>query len=255
MGRQKILVIVPIASESAKKFMPKTKQEVEAALCSDFEADYVALSRTATHFIQSRFDEYWDTDDIIRLSVKAEKDGYQGIFVDCFGEPGVDVVRELVNIPVVGGFMPAASTALLISSRFSIVTVVDSVVPMLRTLAREMGITENLVSIRQVGIPVSQLEDEQKLKEASFKQSAAAIQEGAEAIILGCTGMLGITQWLQAELKEVLGKPAPVIAPAGAAIGMLQTLIKNKLSQSRLTYYSPIDFKTYPPDFQADSTA
>lgn len=250
MTKRKIKVIVPIARDAADKFMPKIKEEVEASLGAGFEADFEALYKRATHFIESRFDEFWDTGDIIKLSLQAEKDGYDGIFVDCFGEPGVDVVRELVNIPVVGGFMPPVATTLLIARRFSIITVVQSVVPMLRTLARDMGVEDNLVSIRQVDIPVDQLGNEEALKRAAYQQGVEAIAEGAEALILGCTGMLGITEWLDKEFAEVLGKPAPVVAPTGTAIGMLQNLIENNLSQSRLTYFSPVDFDgKYPPDF------
>ncbi|MCJ8319139.1 MAG: aspartate/glutamate racemase family protein [Colwellia sp.] len=250
MSNKKFLVIIPIGKQSAEKFLPKIKQEVETSLFSDFSVDYQPLYRRDTDSIQSRFDEFWDTNDIIKISLQAEKDGYAGIFVDCFGEPGVSVVRELVNIPVLGGFMASISSAILVANKFSIVTVVPSVIPMFNAMIQEMNIAPKVVSIRDVGIPVLDLLDEEKLKKAALVQSLLAIEEGAEAIILGCTGMLGISTWLAEQLKAKKDSYIPVISPTAAAITALQSLIISDLSQSRLTYFSPSDFDgTYPPKF------
>ncbi|MGD9824206.1 hypothetical protein, partial [Desulfobacter sp.] len=62
------------------------------------------------------------------------------------------------------------------------------------------------------------------------------------AIVLGCTGMLGVANGLARILKEK-GKPAPVIDPTTTAVTLLQSLIRNGLSQSRLTYFKPEEQK------------
>ena len=53
------------------------------------------------------------------------------MFITCFGDPAVPAARELVDIPVVGGFEPAISTVLNLGERFSVVTVLENVVPMI----------------------------------------------------------------------------------------------------------------------------
>ena len=74
-----------------------------------------------------------------------------------------------------------------------------------------------------------------------MEQSTKAVElDGAEAIVLGCTGMLEVTQGLRDRLSAA-DVPAPVVDPTTAAVGMLQALIRNGLSQSRLTYYVPED--------------
>ncbi|MFT5718033.1 MAG: allantoin racemase [Oleiphilaceae bacterium] len=230
---KKILVIIPIV---ATQYMAAVKQEVGQVLAPDFDAEYVNVEK-GTCFIESRYAEYLNTEEIIRLSQKAEKDGFDGIFVDCFGSPGVSIVRELVDIPVVGGFDGAVLQAISIAQKFSIVTVMPSVDSMLDSEARDLGITDNLASIRNVNMPVQDLPDKKKLIANLLEESKKAIEEdGAQAIVLGCTGMLDVVEAVSEGLKK-MDLPAPVVDPTFAAVCSLQSLIRCGLSQSRLTYY------------------
>ena len=232
----KIQIIVPLANS---QFNQEVRAEAQTVAAPDTEIDVVNLDE-GPQSIESRYAEFLATGDIINKAQKAQADGFDGIFVDCFGEPGVSVVRELVDIPVVGGFDPAVLTATLICQKFSIITVVNSVNSMLEDLARDLGIINNVASIRDVDIPVLELQDKEKLKQALIDQSQKAIdRDGAQAIVLGCTGMLDVAKEVERILAE-LGKPAPVIDPTTAAITSLQSLIRCQLSQSRLTYYKPV---------------
>lgn len=241
--QKKIRVIIPIV---ATQVLPDVKNEVERVLAPDFSADYVNVKQ-GTCFIESLYAEYLNTGEIIRLAKEAEQEGYDGIFVDCFGSPGVAICRELVDIPVLGGFDGAVLLATSISQKFSIVTVVPSVDSMLESQARDLGITGNLASIRNVDIPVKDLSDKKKLIAHLLEQSKQAIeQDGAQAIVLGCTGMVDVVEAVSQGLKE-MNLPAPVIDPSFAAVTTLQSLIRCGLSQSRLTYYkSEAKFVTNP---------
>lgn len=229
----KIRNIIPLVT---KDFNQAAIDEVEPVRAPDCEVSYVNITKGA-QTITSRYEESLDTPEIIRLAREAEAEGVDGVFINCFGEPAVAMARELLDIPVVGGFDSAVLVASLISRRFSIVTVAASAVPLCRSLARELGMTKNLVSIRDVGIPVLELGDHKKLLDSLVEQSTLCIKnDGAESIVLGCTGMVGVAADLQNKLEEA-GLAAPVISPTTAAITMLQALIRNGLSQSRLTYY------------------
>lgn len=228
------MVIIPIVNTSV---VGDVKNEVGHVLAPDFSAEYVNVSQ-GTCTIESRYAEFLNTNDIIALSKEAEANGFDGIYVDCFGSPGVSIVRELVNIPVVGGFDGAVLMALSIAQKLSIVTVVPSVVPMLESQARDLGIAGNIVSIRNVNMPVQDLGDKTKLIAHLLEQSKIAIEiDGAEAIVLGCTGMVDVVDAVAEGLKTA-GLPAPVIDPSYAAVTLLQSLIRCGLSQSRLTYYA-----------------
>jgi len=231
----KIKVIIPIINT---QFNDQIIKEVNAALTDNFSADF-ENTRKGTASIESRYAEYLNTEEILRISKEAEQNKFDGIFIDCFGEPGVSIVRELVAIPVIGGFAPAALTASLISHKFSIISVIPNVVPIINTLVSEFGLTKNVASVRYVSMPVKELSDQEKLFVRLFRESKSAItDDGAEAIVLGCTGMLGVSKSVQEALADD-DLPAQVINPTTASIGMLQSLIINGLTQSRLTFYPP----------------
>ena len=241
--KKTIQVIIPIVTTQV---LPDVKLEVEQVLAPDFTARYTNVKR-GTCFIESRYAEFLNTADIIEIAREAERDGCAAIFVDCFGSPGVSILRELVNIPGVGGFDGAVLMASSIAQRFSIVTVLPEVCPMLEEQARALGITDNLASIRNVGMPVKDLKDRDKLIRHLVAESEQAItQQGAQAIILGCTGMVDVVDAVRDKLQSK-GLPAPVIDPSYAAITLLQSLVRCGLSQSPLCYYpSQAKLVTHP---------
>ena len=232
----KLLVIIPIVTT---KFNDGLKKEIGVVQASDFQIDYQNLSH-GTNFIESRYAEFLDTDSIVEIAKQAEKDGYDAIFITCFGEPGVSVVRELVNIPVIGGFLSSAMTSNVLSERFSIVTVVPDVVPMLRELARALGVEENLASIRVIDVPVPQLGNIPLVEQKLVEQSLAAIRvEGAQAILMGCTGMLGVREYVEQKIQETLQlqEPVPVISPNQHSVAYLQSMVRMGLTHSRLAFF------------------
>jgi Asp/Glu/hydantoin racemase len=131
----------------------------------------------------------------------------------------------------------------MLSEKFSIVTVLGNLIPLFREHVRGQGITENLASIRAIDIPVPDLADDSKREELILKLldecQKAVDEDGAEAIVLGCTGMIDIAKEVSGLLSDYYSKPVPVIDPNGAAIGYLELLIRNKLTHSKITYPKP----------------
>src|SRR3546814_4706331 len=84
------------------------------------------------------------------------------VIIDCMGDPGLKAAREVVSIPVLGPSETAMHLAAMLGHRFSIVTVLDSVVPMIDNLAKLYGMADKLASIRVIDIPVLDLESDRK---------------------------------------------------------------------------------------------
>ncbi|MCP4720293.1 MAG: racemase [Desulfobacteraceae bacterium] len=238
----KIKIIVPAATD---EFNAGIKKEVDTVKAPDCSISIENL-KSGPQSIESRYDEFLAGPDIVKISLNAQQQGFDGIFIDCFGEPQVSVVREIVDIPVIGGFGAALMTANMISQKFSIISVLDRVVAMNSDLVRTYGLGQNIASMPIIGMEVKELKNKKKLIERLVEVSLNAIKEqGAQAIVLGCTGMLDVAKSVEKILKDK-GKPAPVIDPTTTAIGFLQSLIRNNLSQSRLTYFTPEDFPITP---------
>ena len=230
----RIHIVVPITSDS---FNDQITQEARGFLGDDADLNVSCLPYGPAS-IESFYDEVLAGPAIVSEVTKAETDGADGVFITCFGDPAVPASRELVDVPVVGGFEPAASTALNLGERFSVVTVLENVVPMISGLATRMGIASRMASVEVIDTPVLELHDGDALLKSLFEASCRALSRGADVLVLGCTGMLGVAAALQDRLESEQVR-VPVVDPTGAALGMLLTMHSMGLKVSRTTYMPP----------------
>ncbi len=223
----------------------------------DFEGDGITVTQEfidrGPPSIESEFDEAMAIPDTLRAAVEAEQSGADAIVIDCLGDPGVKAARELVSIPVVGPGTTSMHWAAQLGGPFSVVTVLDSVVPMIENLARVAGLDGKLKSIRVVNIPVLELEaDMGRLYLDLGKEAVKAVREdGARAIVLGCTGMLGCANAVEDALKKATGAYVPVVDPVPVALMQAIGFIGLGLRQSKITYAPPTEKPLAGYDFPA----
>ncbi len=208
--------------------------------CRDTEIEFEGINKGPTS-VECRYDEVIAVPHIVEKIKEAERDGCDAVIVNGFVDPGVRAGRELVNIPVVGPGESSMLTAYSICDRFSIVTMVKSFIPLVERNAMECGTMGKLASIRAIEIPVLELRsDTGKTVSALAEAGGKAVdQDGAQAVILGCTGMTGMAK----EVEALLG--VHVIDPLPAAVKMAESLISLGLSQSRLAYMRPPEKDRY----------
>lgn len=188
------------------------------------------------YVIQSEYDEAMAQPAVVKLCRKAAEDGADGIFINCFGDPGVRAAREVVDIPVFGGFEPAVLTAMGMADRIAIVTVLDNVLPMINGSIMRAGIRDRIACVRSVGIPVDQLSAKDELINALTAQSREAVKEnGAQAVVLGCTAMIDVAENVRQQLAG-LGYDIPVLEAAQTALKVLEMHVSMGLCHSKRTY-------------------
>ena len=190
--------------------------------------------------IECELDEALAVPDTVARTVEAERDGAQAVVIDCMGDPGLRPARECVSIPVLGPCETAMHMAAMLGHGFAVVTVLERIRPMIENQARVYGVADKLASVRAVDIPVLDLEDDlDQVKEALTGQALLAVeQDRADAIIFGCTGMLGCAEAVRAGLLRA-GVDVPVIDPVPTAVRVAVALIEAGLSHSKVTYAPP----------------
>jgi allantoin racemase len=190
--------------------------------------------------IESEFDEALAVPDTIVKAIEAERADADALIIDCMGDPGLKAVREVVRIPVLGPAETSMHLAAMLGHRFSIVTVLNSVKPMLSNLARIYGVHEKLASTLVVDIPVLELEQRFSEVQRSLAERAlqAVEQDDADVIVLGCTGFLGCAAAIQEHLLQS-GHDLPVIDPIPATVCVAEALVKSSLRHSKRTYAPP----------------
>jgi len=198
----------------------------------------IEVIRKGAETIESHFDEYLGAIETFRLVKKAEREGFDGVIITCFANANVDPSREIATIPVIGSGMASMAVAALLGHGFALITTSKAAVYRHYHEAMKLGLVDKLVSVQRCEATVSDLIHDRKHALRSFLEAAnRAIDDGADVILPACFGMVGLAEEVQAHL------PVPVVDPAGASIGVMETLIKLRVSHSKLAYPTPPEKK------------
>ena len=185
--------------------------------------------------IECEYDEVYSAPQVVSMAVsEAQAQELQGVFVNCFGDPGVRAVREKLKMPVFGGFEPA-----IYLDTLGIVTVLKNVVPMIRGAIARAGLEKRVVCVRTLDLPVLELQDREKLMANLYTECKKAIEEdGVSVLVMGCTGIIGITDEMRGRLLAD-GYDVPVLEAAQCAMMLTELYARMGLYQSRQTYLDP----------------
>jgi allantoin racemase len=191
--------------------------------------------------IESAYDEALAAPDTIQKIVDAERDGVDAVVINCMGDPGMHAGREVVSIPVIGPCEASMHLASMLGHKFSVITVLDSLIPQFSNQAKVYGVPDKLASVRSVGIPVLELEDDfDAMVGALVEQAVSAVtRDGADVIVFGCTGMLGAAEGVRTGLESHGISGVPVIDPMVASVRLAEALTAVGLTHSKRTYPAP----------------
>lgn len=132
-----ILDLLPVTAPGI--LSPEMKSDMGRFLPDGTDIRHVQIEEGSVT-IECEYDEAFSAPQVIKLAMaEAEKGGVDGVFVNCFGDPGVRAVREVLKVPVFGGFEPAIYLALGLGDTVGIVTVLRNVVPMIRGAIARAG--------------------------------------------------------------------------------------------------------------------
>lgn len=187
--------------------------------------------------IESMYEEYLSIPAAAERAVELEQDGYDAAVLGCFGDPGLDALRELVCMPVVGPGEAGFHAAAMSGYRFSVITITQSVIgPTFRQVANA-GLRDRLASVRVVDTPVLSLaNDRAETVRRVVEQGRVALeQDGADTLVLGCMtmGFLEIAE----EVSSIL--EVPVINPGRMALATAEALASAGVRHSKRAFMTP----------------
>lgn len=225
-----IKVIIPNASIP---FRDSQIGERKRAAAPGHQVEVVCLPHGPVS-IESAYDEAMAGPHILREVERAAAEGFDAVSLDCAMDTVVRAARESVSIPVVSAGEASYLVAMGLCVKFSVVTVLKSTADAIRDNIRKYGFENRCASVRYASIPVLELNDEEKAFQAiSMEARKALAEDGAECIVLGCTGMSS----LAGRLMKHLG--VPVVDPAVAALKMAELYLAMGLTTSRIAFESP----------------
>jgi allantoin racemase len=184
--------------------------------------------------IEGYYDEALATPGLLAEVVKGERTGCDGYVIACFGDPGVHAAREIARGPVIGIAEAAMHAASLITPSFSVVTTLGRTCGMAWHLAERSGMKRFCRNVRAVEIEVLELEDPASDARRRIVEECqrALAEDGSEAIVLGCAGMVDLSQAISEQIN------APVVEGVTVAVKLVEALVALRLVTAKRGEYA-----------------
>ncbi|CAM5199325.1 Asp/Glu/hydantoin racemase OS=Bosea thiooxidans OX=53254 GN=SAMN05660750_02321 PE=3 SV=1 [Bosea thiooxidans] len=155
--------------------------------------------------------------------------GCDGVYLACFGDPGLLALKEMARIPVIGMAEASSRLAAQKAARFAIVTGGERWGPMLREFVGSIGLGERLAAVETVAPTGADIARDPDGSIAMLAEACRLVarRDGAGAVILGGAGLAGLAARVQPHVD------VPVICSAEAGIRMLLEALDQPLHKPR----------------------
>jgi allantoin racemase len=159
---------------------------------------------------------------IMQAGSTAAAEGFDAVCVDTMSDAGVNALRSVLDIPVLGAGHSSYLTALALGRRFSILTQWRLWFPIYETGLHEAGLRDRCISLRSVEVRPD-LDNllggkEETVLPMLLTEAQNCVADGADVIVLGSTTL----HQAHAYLSEHL--PVPVVNPGPASYALAYSL-------------------------------
>ncbi len=226
----RILVLVPVTTNLWNRGVFETCRRAADAT-TEIEVENVD---DGVPSIECMVDEAFATLPTLRAAAAAERRGFDAVIIYCFGNPGLEAVRERVLIPVLGLGEAGHLFACLLGDRYGILSTLPGAVPRHRRKAAVLETAGRLAGIRALELDVLSFVNRRRVLARAVQVGRRLVEEdGADVVVLGCGSLLGMADELSARLG------VPVVDPSIAAVKLTEACVLMRTSHSRQAYASP----------------
>jgi allantoin racemase len=212
MDTPTILVVNPNTSQEMTEAIDRVAQAAAGP-----SANVVTIrSNNGPHTIEGALDAALATAGMLEV-VADHQDPFDAVVVACFGDPGVEALRMLLRVSVVGigaaSFMHAAG----LSQHFAIVTPVAGTPERYAAVTAAMGLDRQFVGTYPTPLSVADFEsDDPTVLETLVFHAEQAVKDGADCLLFGCAGIADQVRDIEARVG--------VLCIASAAAGVSQAI-------------------------------
>jgi allantoin racemase len=154
-------------------------------------------------------------------ALAARRGSFDAAVVACFGDPGLDAAKELLDVPVLGISEAAFHAACMLGRRFGIVSFTAALRPMFEDVLAHHGLAARCAGFRVgppfAGDPGRVAEERRELLVELCRLSVE--QDGAEAVILAGGPLAGIAPALAPHV------PVPLVDGTAAAVRLAEAMV------------------------------
>jgi allantoin racemase len=211
---------------------------------------YPEKSTWTVHF---PYIEFLNNRWFVEAGWKAERDGCDAVIVGAATDTGLQYLKEILSIPVVGITESACHLACVLGAKFAGITVFRRLIPPKANLIRFYGLENRAIQnpIRSCDLTGQDVEGlfDKKVMDSSIKPKFEAvarecIKDGAEVVICDDAWLAPALSYF--EYFSVADTRVPVLDASAAAIKMAETLVDLKKTENlgvsrHLTYERATD--------------
>jgi allantoin racemase len=145
---------------------------------------------------------------VVHEVVRAEKEGWDGVYLSGEYDVGADIARHLVNIPVIDSGTVSARFAPLLGDRIGMLVVEDSLKSYTRRLLRKWGVDNTITSMHAWNIPLGELwQRREEVRDLTLRLCKQAIAEDDINVVLPFCTVYSPFILPPRELEDAIGIP------------------------------------------------
>lgn len=181
---------------------------------------------------------------ILERVLRSQEEGADAAVIWGGHDPSLEAARSLVSIPVLGPGMASMYLASMLAKEFCLLVQLPHVKSLAERQVRDLGLWGRCTGVYPVGLPVLELgkpQSYEKVREAAV----SGVEDGADAVCLGCMAMNDHADRLRGDLRET-HPGVVVIHPGKAVIRMAELLVATGLTHSKRSYPPPPKDVVFP---------
>ena len=215
----------------------------------------ISYPERSSYILYSSYGAFLNTTEVIEKVIRTVREGYDAVVICCYTDCGLQQLREVLDIPVVGLAESSMAIATMLGRKFAIIAPVKEFIPVYEQNLRVYGFENRTIQrqpIRPLNLPLDTSRFEQYMRYFTdpyselipqFESVAkSCVDDGAEVVIAGC-GAIGPALTL-ADYATVGETGCPVIDPVSVAIKTAELLVDLRsttgLSKSTVLAYRPL---------------
>lgn len=229
----KILLATPVSNDNDKS---KREYIRGLKLPRDVEVEFYSLQK-GPRMVETLADEISAAHHLIKeiIPYMEKNDDIDAIVINCFADPGLHPLREILDIPILGAGESAWLLACSLGHRIGHISILNNSLPHAHMKLGQMGLTQRLAASMPIETGVLSLATDTDKTIDAIKTCAMDLidNHAADVIVLGCTGMNHLIKPLREKI------PAPVVEATEAGLWFAIAQASSNLKYGRRWLYMP----------------
>ena len=232
---KRIAVLVPFAFDD-EGLANRQSQQQSVSWGPGIEFEYIPV-KAGPNWYEGYHD--WMLGDLAmtEAGLRAAALGFDALCIDTMSDSGVNILRQILDIPVIGPGRASYLTAMMLGTKFGVLTQWGPWAAIYKKAVGDLGLQNHCAGVRHIDTKPDVVNLLGGKEEVVFPKLLAAanllIEDGADVICLGSTTMHQSHAFLAENLS------VPIINPGPLTYKLADILLDLGLTQSRTAYPTP----------------